>query len=417
MDVGVDLLTHSPSRTRETQMEFRFSQEEEKLRQEIQAFVKDNIPEDKFGHRYEEETDDDAWAFALSISKKLAEKKWLTINWPKEYFGMGASIMQQTVFKEEVGYWGIPGTSMGISGTNWVGQSIMSFGSDEQKKKYLPAIAAGDPDGVWCTGYSEPDSGTDLASLQTGADKVGDEYIINGQKVWTSCAHRARWLWVACRTKTDVEKKQQGLSLFIVDMQSEGLKVSPLKNIAGMHTFNELFFNDVKVPAKNLVGIENNGWAHLMKALSFERGLAIMYSGTFRRLLDELLVYTKENGLYDKAEIRRKIGEISVDIEMLKLLAYESAWKMSKEMKVPYGPPRDKAYSDVVYEKVSRIGLDILGYYSMMDPLHKDTPWTKLKGALEHIYWISPGVALAAGATFTQRNIVGQFGLQLPRSY
>ena len=398
-------------------MEFRFGQEEEKLRKEIREFVRDNIPENRFGHRYEEEADDDAWDFALSISKKLAEKKWLTISWPKEHGGMGASIMQQTVFKEEVGYWGIPGTSMGISGTNWVGPSIINFGSEEQKKKYLPAIAAGDPDGIWCTGYSEPDSGTDLASLQTRAEKVGDEYIINGQKVWTSCAHRARWCWLAARTNTEVEKKQDGLSLFIVDMQSEGLEVRPIKNLVGMHTFNELFFKDVRIPAKNLVGIEHNGWRHLMKALSFERGLAIMYSGKFRRLLDELLVYTKETGLYEKVEVQRKLSEISVDIEMHKMLAYESAWKMDRKMNVVYGPSRDKAYSDVLYEKISRTGLDILGYYSMLDPLQKNSRWTKLKGILEHIYWVSPGIALAAGTTFTQRNIVGQFGLQLPRSY
>jgi alkylation response protein AidB-like acyl-CoA dehydrogenase len=398
-------------------MEFQFSNDEAKFRDDIQEFVKKNISENQFGHRYEEETNDDAWDFAMNIAGKLADKKWLTISWPKEYGGMDASIMKQSIFKEEVGYWGIPGTTMGISGTNWVGPSIMNFGTDEQKKKYLPAIAAGDPDGVWCTGYSEPDSGTDLASLQTSAVRAGDEYIINGQKTWTSCAHRSRWCWLAVRTNSEVEKIHHGLSLIIVDMQSKGLECRPTPNLVGQHTFNELYFKEVRVPAENLVGIENNGWAHLMKALSFERGQALIYCGTFRRILDELLVYTKNTGLFDKAETRRKIAELSLDVEMLRMLAYESAWKLSRNIKHMHGPARDKAYADYIYEKLSRTGMDILGPYSMMDPLKKETPWTKIKGALEHIYWLSPGLALAAGATFTQRNIVGQFGLQLPRSY
>jgi alkylation response protein AidB-like acyl-CoA dehydrogenase len=398
-------------------MEFKFSTDEERFRDDIRQFVKANIPEKRFGHRYEEETDDQAWDFAMGIAGKLAKNKWLTISWPKEYGGMDASIMKQSIFKEEVGYWGIPGTTMGISGTNWVGPSIMSFGTDEQKKRYLPPIADGDADGVWCTGYSEPDSGTDLASLQTRAVRVGDEYIVNGQKAWTSCAHRSRWCWLAVRTDPAVEKKHHGLSILIVDMQSDGLEVRPILNLVGQHTFNELFFKDVKVPVKNLVGIENNGWAHLMKALSFERGNALIYCGTFRRIWDELLVYTQSAGLFDKARIRRQLAELSLDIEMLRMLAYESAWKLSRNIKHAYGPARDKAYADVIYEKLSRIGMDILGAYSMMDPLKKDTPWTQIKGALEHIYWLSPGLALAAGATFIQRNIVGQFGLQLPRAY
>ncbi len=398
-------------------MDFQFSREEEEFRDEIRKFVKDYIPGDQFGHRYDEEIDDDSWEFAMSIVKKLAEKKWLTMTWPEEHGGMGASILKQAVFKEEVGYWGIPGTSMGISGTNWVGPSLIHYGTDEQKKKYLPPIAAGDPDGIWCTGYSEPDSGTDLASLKTEARRVGDDYIINGQKVWTSAAHRARWCWMACRTNTNVEKKHHGLSIMIVDMKSDGVKIRPIKNLANQHSFNEVFFNEVKVPVKNLVGVENNGWAQLMKALSFERGLAITYSGFFRRLLDELLIFCRETGLYEKPEIRQKISEIAVDVEIIKMLAYESVWKIHNGKTVVYEPSRDKAYSDVLYEKVSRLGMDIIGPYSMIDPLQKKSRWTKIKGMIEHTYWISVGVALAAGTTFTQRNIVGQFGLQLPRAY
>ncbi|MBW2181628.1 MAG: acyl-CoA dehydrogenase family protein, partial [Deltaproteobacteria bacterium] len=378
-------------------MEFKFGKKEEKFRSEIRQFVKENLPQGHIGHKFEEELDDENWEFSMSISKKLAEKKWLTISWPKEYGGLGASNWERVVFSEEVGYWGIPGTGMGISGTKWVGPSLILFGTEEQKKNYIPAIAAGDPDGVWCTGYSEPDAGTDLAGLQTSAVRVGDEYIINGQKVWTSCAHKAKWLWLACRTNQNVKKKHQGLSLIIVDMQSEGLNVSPIKNFVGGHVFNEIFFKDVRVPVSNLVGEENNGWAHLMTALSFERGVAIGTTGALRRAFDEIVQYTKKTGHIEKPEIRQKLAELATDIETAKLLAYETAWKTDNGQRVIYEPSRDKAYCDIVTEKLSKTGMDILGAYSQVDVHSKDSRWTKLNGTFEHMYYYCIGMAIAAG--------------------
>ena len=398
-------------------MDFQFGEKEEKLRTEIREFVKDNLPNGHIGHILEDENSAEDWAFSMKISKKLAEKKWLTISWPKEFGGMGASQWEQAVFAEEVGYWGIPGTSMGMSGTSWVGPSLMLFGTKELQEKHIPPIASGSEEGIWCTGYSEPDAGTDMASMETFAERIGDEYIINGQKVWTSCAHFANWLWLACRTDRNVKKKHHGISLFVVDMKTEGLTVSPLKNIIGGHVFNELFFKDVRVPAGNLVGTENRGWSQLMTALSFERGTAVSIAGTARRLFDELVAYTKQTGLFKKSEIRLKLAELAVDIESLKMLSYESVWKTDQGMTVIHEPSRDKAASDVLLEKLTRVGTDILGSYSQIDVFHKKSKWTKVQGAFEHLYFYCIGMAIAAGTTDTQRNIVGQFGLQLPRAY
>ncbi len=398
-------------------MDFQFGEKEEKFRGEIREFVKENLPNGYMGQMFEEELSDEEWEFAMSIAKKLAEKKWLTISWPEEFGGMGASHWQRIVFAEEVGYWGIPGTGMGVSGTAWVGPSLMLFGTKEQQEKYIPLIASGDPDGVWCTGYSEPDSGSDLASMDTFAEKVGDEYIINGQKVWTSCAHYARWMWLACRTNRDVKKKHHGLSLFLVDMKSEGLKVSPLKNFVGGHVFNEVFFNDVRIPAENLVGVENNGWSQLMRALSFERGIALPATARAQRVLDELVEHAKETDIIGKPIIRQKLADLALDVESARVLAHEAAWKAGKGDVVIHEPSRDKANSDVLMEKLTRIGSDILGAYSQMDLMQKDSKWTKLRGSFEHMYYYCIGMAIAAGTTDTQRNIVAQFGLQLPRSY
>lgn len=398
-------------------MDFRFSEEQNNFRKEIREFVKENIPPDHFEHMYAEEHDDESWAFAMSISRKLAEKRWLTLSWPKEYGGLDASPMERLIFGEECGYWGIPGHKMGVSGTVWVGPTLMLIGTEEQKSKYLPLIAAGDPNGVWCTGYSEPDSGSDLASLQTSAVKNGDAYIINGQKVWTSAAHRSRWLWLACRTDPNVEKKHHGLSIIIVDMTSEGVSVRPIENYYGFHFFNEIFLKDVRVPVENLVGVENNGWRHLMQALNFERGSAVLDSGLARRLRDELLLYARTTNQFEKPGIRHRIADLSVDIEAARILAYEAVWKISKGETVTYEASRDKANMDMLYHKLSRVGMEIVGAFGMMDPLEKGSKWTKLKGMIEHIYYSSPGKATAAGSTFTQKNISGQFGLGLPRSY
>jgi len=398
-------------------MDFKFGEKAEKLRAEIREFVKAEMPPRYIGKQFEEETTEEFWAFAMHMSKKLSEKGWLTLSWPKEYGGMAADLWEQAVFGEEAFYWGLPGLGMGISGTAWVGPSLMLFGTKEQQEKYIPTIAAGDPDGVWCTGYSEPDAGSDMAALQTTAVKDGDEYVINGQKVWTSCAHHARWLWCAVRTDPNAKKKHQGLSLMIVDMKSEGLTVRPLENYAGGHVFNELFFNDMRVPAENLVGVEGQGWGQLMAALSFERGTAIGTAANAKRIVEELVIYAKETGQFKQPQIRHKLAELSIDIKAARLMALEAIWKTDQGQTVIHEPSRDKAFCDIIQEKLGRIGADILGVYSQMDLGLPDNRWTQLKGAVEHLYHFNIGLALAAGTTDTQRNIVGQFGLQLPRAY
>ena len=397
-------------------MDFRFSTKEDEFRNEIREFVKDNIPADRAIGLLDEAETDEEWAFIMSISKKLAEKKWLTISWPKAYGGLAASHIRRMVFDEEVSYWGIPGTQMGVGGTAWVGPSLMLFGTDEQKQTFLPPIAAGDEDGFWCTGYSEPDAGSDLASMQTFAERVGDEYIINGQKVWTSMGHRARWMWLAARTDREVPKKHDGISLFLVDMQSEGLTVSPLKNFVGGHVFNEVFFTDVRIPATNLVGVENQGWAQLMTALSFERGMVAGGVSVCRRILDELIEYARETGRMKEPDVRTGLADLTIAVEKASLLVREAIWKADQGKMVVYEPSRDKANVDDVTEKIARFGTELLGAYALMDPMQTDNPWSRLKGMIEQLYYGSIGMAVAGGTTDIQRNITAKFGLQLPKS-
>ncbi len=399
-------------------MDFQFSEKEIKFREEIREFVRENLPKDHIGYTCVDEHSDEEWKFSMSISKKLAEKGWLCMHWPEEYGGRNASLWERAVYAEETGYWGIPGTWMGVSGSGWVGPALMLFGTQEQKKKYLPLISAGHEDGIWCTGYSEPDAGSDFSNIQTSAEQKGDHYIINGQKVWNSAGHRARWCWLAVRTDPNV-RPHKGISIFLVDMKSIGVKVRPIPNFIGINYFNEIFFDNVEVPAENLVGKENDGWNIVMTALAFERGFAVFNGmGSARRILDELVDYTKETNMIVKPEIRQKLADIATDIEAFKLICYETIWKMSQGKDVMHEPARDKVFQDMVQEKLAVIGTEITGAYSQVKFLDEEnTRLVKAKGVLEHLYWLIPGTANAGGTTDTMRNIVGQMGLGLPRAY
>lgn len=399
-------------------MEFKFGEKEKVLRKEIRKFAREELPPGWIMFMLEEESRDEDWKFAISISKKLSNKGWLTMSWPEEYGGIGASLWEQVVFREEAGYWGIPGVTMGVGGVDWVGPSLMLYGTDEQKKKYIPVIASGEPEGVWCTGYSEPNAGSDFANIRTKAIRDGDEYIINGQKIWTSAAHRARWMWLAAVTDPHAPKKHKGISVLIVDMRSRGITVRPLINYNGYHIFNEVFFDEVRIPKENLVGQENRGWYQLMSSLSYERESIV--PGTYgynRRVLDELVRYATETELFQNPEVRRKLADRAIDIETQKILIYQTIWKMGKGSIPVYEPSRDKVFNDMVTERLAITGMELLGTYSQLDPLHRDSRWTKLKGGVESMYWLFPGVSIAAGTDEIEKNIVGEFALELPKSY
>ena len=399
-------------------MNFKFGKKEEALRREIYEFVKEELPPGWLMYMLEEESRDEDWEFAMSISRKLSKRGWLTMSWPKEYGGKGASLWEQLVYREEAGYWCMPGVTMGIGGVDWVGPSLMLYGTYEQKEKYLPLIASGEPDGVWCTGYSEPNAGSDFANIQTLAVREKDVYAVTGQKIWTSAAHRSRWMWLAAVTDPNASKKHQGISIFIVDMRSKGITVNPLINYTGYHILNEVFFDNVRIPHENLVGEENRGWYQLMGALSFERGsLGPLSCGFNKRILDELIQYVKENGLFQDPLIRHKLADRAIEIEMAKMLVYQRVWKMTRGDTPVYEVARDKFFIDMVTERLAITGTEILGIYSQTDPLYQDSKWAKIKNAITAYYWLFPGISISAGTDEIEKNIIGQFGLNLPKSY
>ena len=400
-------------------MNFKLGEKELTLVNEVAKFAKSELPPGWAGTRLIEQECPD-FDFEVSISKKLAQKDWLVMSWPKEYGGQGATHFEQTAYEAEISYWGIPGAWMGVSGIQWVGPILMMLGTDEQKRKYLPMIASGEKDGYWCTGYSEPNAGSDLASMQTRAVKQGDHYIINGQKVWTSMAHNARWCWLMTRTDPSTAKKHRGLTLFIVDMKTPGIEVRPLPNYYNRHHFNEVFFDNVKVPAENLVGDENRGWYHLMQALAFERrSIGPLLAGSCKRLVEDVVQYCKETmyqgkPLSENPVIRHKLAEMAIDLEMLRMFAFQFTWRLTQGAIPVYEASRNKLAGDEVIKRFATSAADMLGAYSQVD---LDSKWAGIQGRVQGAYLGFPGNMIAAGTGEVEKSIIAQFKLGLPKSY
>ena len=307
----------------------------------------------------------------------------------------------------------IPGTDMGVGGVSWIGQSLILFGTEEQKKTHLPGIANGET--YWCTGYSEPESGSDLASLKCRAVRKGDEYIINGQKVWTSAAHRASWCWLGVRTDIDAPK-HKGISVFLVDMRTPGLTVNPLINLADCPENSEMFFDDVHVPADSMVGEENHGWKVIMTALSFERTAAIDFLGHNRRLLDELVKYCKEtrrNGspLARDAIVRHKLAQFAIDCEVGRLMCYNIAAMEDKGLLPDYQASMAKNFCAELSQRLSNAALGIMGLYGQLASVQE----APLRGMAQTVYLFSVGDTIGAGTSEINRTVIATRGLGLPR--
>ncbi|HEU4759024.1 MAG TPA: acyl-CoA dehydrogenase family protein [Dehalococcoidia bacterium] len=391
-------------------MDFRFTPQEEQFRGEVQQFLKEELPP---GWQDQFDTDTDMGLegqsdFARGFTKKLAQRRWLTMPWPAEYGGLGASVMQQMIYNEELSYANAPATlSMGVA---WVGPALMIYGTDEQKKRFLPPIASHDE--IWCTLYSEPAAGSDLAALQTRAVRDGDEWVLNGQKIWTTGAQRSEWGWLAARTDPEAPK-HKGISMFIVPMDAPGISVRPLVNMAGMRGFNEVFFEDVRIPASYLVGTENQGWYQLAVSLDFERS-SIAGAARARRWLEDLVAFAREHRwLVDgHPAVRHRLAETTLEVEVGRYLSYRVA-SLQQAGKIPnHEASVAKLYSSELGQRLARAGIDLLGLYGQLHPRSK---YAYLKGRVERYYQVSVAETIAGGTSEIQRGIIAMRGLGLPR--
>ncbi len=390
-------------------MRFNYDPDVEAFRGEVQTFINENLPPEEermrrgmeggFKNKEEEK------AYTMGFQKKLADKGWLAMAWPKEYGGGGASHMRQLVYNEEMAYHAAPVGNMGVA---WVGPSLMLYGTEEQKNQFIPRIT--NADDWWCTLYSEPGAGSDLASLQTRAVRDGDDYIINGQKIWTSGGHMADWGWMAARTDPDAPK-HRGITMFMLDMKTPGITARPLINMANRHGFNEIFFEDVRVPAKQVVGEVNRGWYHMAVALDFERSGIGAYAGG-RRNLERLIRLAKSAPelLQRRPSARMELADRAIDVSVGTFLAYRVATMQARGLVPNHEASASKLFGSEMGQRIALTGMHLLGMHGELRDGSAGEVIDQATGYLQ-----SASGTVAAGTSEIQRGIIATRGLGLPR--
>jgi len=345
------------------------------------------------------------------VVKQMAEDGWLGIGWPTEYGGQGRSAIEQYIFFDESMRAGAPVPMLTI---NTVGPTIMQYGTQEQKDFFLPKILAGEIH--FCIGYTEPESGTDLASLQTRAVRDGDEYIINGQKIYTSLAGGADYIWLATRTDPEVAK-HKGISMFIVPMDTPGIKVVPM-HLLGDHNINYTFYEDVRVPATNLVGGENNGWSLITNQLNHER-VTLCSSGIIERALDDVRAWAQTTKLadgrrvIDQEWVQIHLARIYSRLEFLKLINWKVAWTATQGHLDVADASTTKVFGTEFYMEAFKLMLEVVGQAGY---LTRDSPDVVLAGRLEMYARSLVILTFGGGTNEIQRDLIAIFGLGLPRS-
>ena len=389
-------------------MDYRFTDEEESFRSEVRTFLRSELPEDWDFDPFE--LTEDKWDFARDFTKKLAGKGWVAPAWPQEYGGQGMPYMKQVVLSEEIAYHRAPNTS--LIGVTYAGPTVIVYGNEEQKKQFLPGITSGEI--VWCQGYSEPNAGSDLASLQTRAVKDGDDYIINGTKIWSSNAHKANWCFFLARTDMDAPK-HKGITYFMTPMDTPGISVRPLVNMADEHLFNEIVFDNVRVPVKYLVGEENRGWYIGMTTLDFERSnisTAAQYRRTFEQLVDYVKNGTNGTSGTNSDGVKEKLAELAIENQVGRYLSYRVASMQSRGQIPNYESSAAKVYHSEYGQRLAGAGVQIMGLYGVLD---EESKHARMRGRFARTYLTSIGSTIAAGTSEIQRGIIAQRGLGLSR--
>jgi len=387
-------------------MDFGFKKEEEDLIREVRAFIKKEATPEmlaetrQLGQIY-------GGPEGRKFIQKFAAKGWLTPNWPKEFGGMGASEMVTYIIRDEMAYARVPSVFVAA---HMAGPTILRVGNEELKKEYLPRIARGEVE--FALGYTEPQAGSDLVALKIRAEDKGDFFLINGQKTFNTHCHVADYHWLAARTDFEVPK-HKGVSMIIVDLKSPGITIRPLITMAGWRT-NEVYYDDVVVPKKSLVGEKNKGFYYLMAALDFER---MVPPGLYRRLFDEIVQYAKETvvdgkRLSQKPLIRQKLSQMAVELEVTRLLYYQLAHMLDKGTIPNYQSSMEKMFATEVAQRVANTGMEVLGLCGQLKEGSRGAP---LAGRVEHFYRWSVVETVYAGTSEIQRNIIALRGLGLPR--
>ena len=388
-------------------MDFTFSSEQQAFRQEVRDFFAAQGPmPGTGGFDYGDDPER-----VQAIEAQMYARGWLTMAWPVEYGGQAADPIKQLIFREEVAIAGAPG---GGQGPTVIAPAIMLHGTEEQKRHFLPLIARGAIQ--WCQGFSEPGSGSDLASLQTRAVRDGDDYVLNGQKIWTTGAWRADWIHVLARTDPDAPK-HRGISYFLADMKTPGISVRRLTHLTGRAELCETFFDNVRIPASQMLGPENRGWYVATTTLDFERsGIDRVASG--QRILDAIVAFARETArdgrrVIDLPVVRNRIADLQIALQVGRWMAYRVAWMQSRGLVPNYEASMSKAFGSELNQRIANGGTYILGLHGQLGEGSKHAPQ---QGRVAFAYLHAVQATILAGTSEIQRNIIATRGLGLPRS-
>ena len=396
-------------------MDFNLNSQDIAFRDELRVWLAGNLPKGWGATVFEPADEDENAMFRLDWERQLYKGGWNGIAWPKKYGGRGATLIEQAIFSEEMARAKAP-EGLNIIGRNLVATTLLHHGSDEQRARYLPKIISGEE--VWCQGFSEPNAGSDLASVKCRAVREGDHFVINGQKIWTSFAQYAQWCIVLARTDPSLPK-HRGISFLLVDMSSPGISIRPLKQMSGESEFNETFFDDVKVPVENLVGELNGGWKIAMTTLAYERGPedALGRQIRFKQELDRLIetaadLRRGDRRAIDDPALRQKLGKSIVDIELMRLNCLRA---FSKALKgAPRGPNSsvNKLYWSHATQALYETSLEVLG---PLAPLNGGDPLSPANGRFQMSFLRSKAFTIYSGSSEIQRNIIAERLLGLPK--
>jgi len=375
-------------------MNFDLSPEEETFRDEVRQFIADNKPANDLPTT--EET--------ARWNEKLAEKRWIGFPWPREVGGGGGTVLEQFILKEEMSAAKAPPLGTDTMGLTWVGPSIIRFGNDEQKAKFLPPLLSAQS--CWCTGYSEPDFGSDLGGLQTRAELDGDHYVINGSKIWTTLAHEAEYCFMLVRTDPTV-KKFRGITCLLVPMDTPGIEVQAVPNLYGKHSFNQVFFKDVRVPVESRLGEEGQGWMVVMGALAHERSGISEATEKVQHLEDlvELAKKSQRNGrpALDDVGLRRKLARFQAQISAMRLNGMRYLTKQLRGEHPSSETSVNKILRGRLEFEMSDVALGLLGAEA------------REKGVWQQRSLDFHGTVIGGGSPNIQRNIIGERILGLPK--
>lgn len=392
-------------------MEFGYTEQEEQFRERLAAFLDQNLTEEIARQNWEEKG---VGPEAREFSRKLAAYGFLGLSWPKEYGGQGMAPAYDFILLDELGKrWGAH-VPLDV-GYTMVGRTILHHGSEEMKKEFLPQILEGEIE--FCLGYTEPNAGSDLASMKMRAEDQGDYFLINGQKTFNTECHYSDYHWLAARTDFSPEGAgYRGISLFIVDQNAPGMTVRPLWTMSGERT-NEVYYDDVKVPCQRLVGTKNRGFYYMMEALGSERNQVFVPS-RLRPVLDMMVAYAKQTQsqgrpLAHDPVVRDMLGRAAVELEVAEVLADRSRWLESLNLPMTHEAEMTKVMVSELEQRMVNLGMEILGPYGQLE---EGSPHVPLGGRIEWYYLHSFMTTIGAGTSEIGRNIIAQRGLGLPRN-